>query len=485
MATPKFKPCMQHQPMLFPPSVEELIPEGALVRVVDSIVDGMDRSVLESAYPGGGASAHDPSMMLKVVLFCYASGIYSSRKIAAATRENVNLMWLTGMRPLDHNTVNRFRSERIRPVFEDVFSEVVAVLADAGHITLDTYFLDGTKIEADANKFTFVWKKSTDRYQDALRRKVRARLEAIDEMNDEEEALAPEDPSAVDADAIREAADRINARLRAKREAGEGGDAEAGELRRAAGAISPSRRRGRAPPREAPRGRRRSAPRRAPSASAAPSATWAVAALPAQVEVAHPGVAARYPPVYGRRRGADLPGPGQRYLLGRQPPGHVAPDQPHRVLEPGLVPVDADPGLAQLGVGERLRPGRRVLAAPPPAAAVAQVNVYTPNLVRIVREGGIPLAFSLSIREHARCGHIAHGIGTTRAARKCATPAASCDLQLLASAHARRPRSRVPSPPRAASRLQPRPAAREQSRDRSRRQSGLFMRMRKTPSKAL
>ena len=121
MATPKFKPCMQHQPMFFPPSVGELIPENALVRVVDSIVEGMGRSALESAYPGGGASTHDPSMMLKVVLFCYASGIYSNRKIAAATRENVNPMWLTGMRPLDHNTVNRFRSERIRPVFEDVY----------------------------------------------------------------------------------------------------------------------------------------------------------------------------------------------------------------------------------------------------------------------------------------------------------------------------------------------------------------------------
>lgn len=237
MASPTFKPCMQHQPMLFPPSVEELIPEGALVRVVDSIVDGMDRTVLESAYPGGGASAYDPSMMLKVVLFCYSSGVYSSRKIAAATRENVNLMWLTGMHPLDHNTVNRFRSERIRPVFEDVFSEVVAVLAEAGHITLDTYFLDGTKIEANANKFTFVWKRSTDRYQDALRRKVHAHLEAIDEMNDEEEALAPKDPSEVDADAIRDAADRINARLRARREAGRGRDGEARELKRASGAI--------------------------------------------------------------------------------------------------------------------------------------------------------------------------------------------------------------------------------------------------------
>ena len=237
MASPTFKPCMQHQPMLFPPSVEELIPEGALVRVVDSLVDGMDRSVLESAYPGGGAPAYDPSMMLKVVLFCYSSGIYSSRKIAAATRENVNLMWLTGMHPLDHNTINRFRSERIRPVFEDIFSEVVAVLAEAGYVTLDTYFLDGTKIEANANKFTFVWKNSTDRYQDALRRKVHAHLEAIDEMNGEEEALAPGDPSEVDADAIRGAADRINARLKAKREAGRGKDAEARELRKASGAI--------------------------------------------------------------------------------------------------------------------------------------------------------------------------------------------------------------------------------------------------------
>ncbi|RDB54232.1 hypothetical protein C1881_10615, partial [Slackia isoflavoniconvertens] len=96
---------------------------------------------------------------------------------------------------------------------------------------------DGTKIEANANKFTFVWKKSTDKYQEALRRKVRAHLEAIDALDDEEEALAPADPSEVDADAIRGAADRINARLKAKREAGEGKDAEAKELKRASAAI--------------------------------------------------------------------------------------------------------------------------------------------------------------------------------------------------------------------------------------------------------
>ena len=237
MGDPKFKPCMQHQGMLLPPNLSDLIPEGAMVRVVDSIVDGMDASRLRALYPGGGAPAHDPSMMLKVVLLAYASGIYSSRKIARATAENINFMWLCGMRPLDHNTVNRFRSERIRPVFEDVFSEIISVLAEAGHVTLDTYFLDGTKVEANANKFTFVWKKSTDKYQEALRRKVHAHLAAIDELNDEEEALAPEEPAQVDSGAIEEAARKINERLAAKECGGEGKDEEAKSLRKAARAI--------------------------------------------------------------------------------------------------------------------------------------------------------------------------------------------------------------------------------------------------------
>jgi hypothetical protein len=79
----------------------------------------------------------------------------------------------------------------VRPVFEEVFSEVIQLLADMGLVTLDTYFLDGTKIEANANRFTFVWAKSTRRYKEQLRAMVRAHLAAIDEMDDEEEALAP------------------------------------------------------------------------------------------------------------------------------------------------------------------------------------------------------------------------------------------------------------------------------------------------------
>lgn len=218
MPKPVFKPCNQRQPMLLPPDLSDLIPEDHLVRVVDAVIESIDASELYALYPGGGASAYDPKMMLKVVVYAYTTGIYSSRKIERATRENVHFMWLCGMAPLDHMTVNRFRSERIRPVFESIFAQVVELLADKGLVTLETYFLDGTKIEAAANKYTFVWKKATEGYRDKLRAKVRRHLDEIDRINEEEDRLAEALPDAeeVTAEDIAEAARRINERLRAR-----------------------------------------------------------------------------------------------------------------------------------------------------------------------------------------------------------------------------------------------------------------------------
>jgi transposase len=213
MPDPQFRECKQDQLMLLPPDISELVPENSLARITDMVVRSMDRSTLTALYPGGGTPAHDPQMMLKVILLAYASGIYSSRKIAQATRENIGFMWICGMQPLDHSAINRFRSERIRPVFEEVFSEFVSLLADMGFITLGTYFLDGTKIEANANRFSFVWAKSNRRYQEQLRAKVHAHLKAIDEMEEEEEALAPADPGEIDSAAIAEAARKIGERI--------------------------------------------------------------------------------------------------------------------------------------------------------------------------------------------------------------------------------------------------------------------------------
>ena len=166
MPGPRFRPCRQHQPMPLPPDVSDPIPANAMVRLVDAAVGRMDRRLPGSPCPGGGAPAHDPAMMPKVVLFRCAGGICSSRKIAAATRENINPMQPTGMEPLGHSTVNGFRTERARPIFEEVFAEVVAVLAEAGRIALETCFLDGAKVGADANRFSFTRRKPTLRHRD-------------------------------------------------------------------------------------------------------------------------------------------------------------------------------------------------------------------------------------------------------------------------------------------------------------------------------
>jgi transposase len=180
------------------------------------VVRNIDRSTLIAIYPGGGSPAYDRQMMLKVILLAYASGIYSSRRIAKATRENIGFMWICGLHPLDHCTINRFRCERIHPVFEEIFSSVIELLSDMGLVDLNTYFLDGTKIEANANKFSFVWAKSNKRYQEQLKKKVHAHLQAIDELEDEKEALAPEEPAQIDSQKIEEAARRINERIEKK-----------------------------------------------------------------------------------------------------------------------------------------------------------------------------------------------------------------------------------------------------------------------------
>jgi transposase len=141
-----FKPYTQHQIQLLPPDLNTLIPENHMVRVVDRAIETMNTKPLFDRYPGGGTSAYNPVMMLKVIIYAYADKIYSSRKISKATRENINFMWLTGNTQLDFMTINRFRSERVKGIIDDIFTEVVDLLLREKYIKFENYFLDGTKI---------------------------------------------------------------------------------------------------------------------------------------------------------------------------------------------------------------------------------------------------------------------------------------------------------------------------------------------------
>ena len=152
-----FKDYNFNQNLLLPPSLEELIDPNHPVRIVNQVVDNLNLDPILAKYDGGGCPAYHPRMMLKVLVYGYVTNRYSSRKIEEALQQNVHFMWLSGMSYPDHNTINRFRSDRLKGVLREVFSQVVDLLIDHGHITLKEAYLDGTKIEANANRYTFVW----------------------------------------------------------------------------------------------------------------------------------------------------------------------------------------------------------------------------------------------------------------------------------------------------------------------------------------
>jgi transposase len=157
-----FKDNHQGQLMLLPPSLEELIPESHPVRVVNSVIDRINIEVLERKYKGGGSSSYHPGMLLKVLVYGYLSNIYSSRKLETALCENIHFMWISGMSKPDHNTLARFRSERLKNDLKFIFAQVVELLVAEGLISMKSLYTDGTKIEANANRYSFVWGKSIE-----------------------------------------------------------------------------------------------------------------------------------------------------------------------------------------------------------------------------------------------------------------------------------------------------------------------------------
>jgi transposase len=187
-AAPVFKPYVMNQPHLLPPSYDELIEAEHLVRVVNEVIDQLDLGVLLAQYKGGGTSSYHPQMLLKVLVYAYCKKIYSSRKIAAALRENIHFMWLSGGNQPDFRTINDFRGSRMKGVIDQVFAEVLEYLIETGHIKLEHYFVDGTKIEADANKHKVVWAKRKERYQKRVREQIQELLRQIEQANAEEQA---------------------------------------------------------------------------------------------------------------------------------------------------------------------------------------------------------------------------------------------------------------------------------------------------------
>ena len=181
MAKLAIKSDNQNQMMVFPPTLDELVPKEHVVRLVAAVVDRLDISEILSTYRGGGNSCFDPRMMLKVLIYAYLNNTYSSRKIEQQLKENVNYMWLSGMSRPDYRTINYFRGKRLKSGIDTIFTHVVELLHNAGLISLNVQYIDGTKVESSANRYTFVWKKTVGKYDVRIRQKALAFLEQVEE----------------------------------------------------------------------------------------------------------------------------------------------------------------------------------------------------------------------------------------------------------------------------------------------------------------
>ncbi|OGN89133.1 MAG: transposase, partial [Chloroflexi bacterium RBG_13_48_10] len=218
---PIFKEYTQGQVILLPTDLEAQIPPKHLVRVVNTAIEKMDLTALLAQYRGGGASSYHPKMLLKVLIYAYTQQLYSSRKIAKALRENIYFMWLSGNQQPDFRTINRFRSVVVKDVIEDIFTSVLELLIEEGYVKLGNYFLDGTKMEANANKYSWVWAKSTRRYKQKLQEKVKELIVQIEQVNEAENAeygerdleeMGPDEP--LDSEKLEQKIQELNQRLK-------------------------------------------------------------------------------------------------------------------------------------------------------------------------------------------------------------------------------------------------------------------------------
>ena len=183
-----FKPYQQDQMFLLPLSFGELVPPNHLARVISRAIDRMNIEPLLRSYKGGGTSSYHPRMMLKVIIYAYTQKRFTSRQIAKALREDVIFMWLSGNSRPDFRTINHFRSSRLKETIDSIFASLVALLHEEGYINFEHYFQDGTKMEANANKYSYVWRKSVRRYKKQLEEKIQGLLAHIDEVNEKENA---------------------------------------------------------------------------------------------------------------------------------------------------------------------------------------------------------------------------------------------------------------------------------------------------------
>ena len=205
-----FRPIDRDTDYLLPPSVQAWLPEAHLARYVVDVVEGLDLSALERAYAGRGSDAYHPAMLLSLLIYGYATGTFSSRKIERATYDSLAFRYIACNRHPDHDTLATFR-KRFGEEFQSAFVQVLQIARENQVSRFGTVSLDGTKIHANASRHSALSYAHAEKIEAQLKAEVQELLalaEAADQSSVPDGVKLP--------DEIKRRADRLAAIAAAK-----------------------------------------------------------------------------------------------------------------------------------------------------------------------------------------------------------------------------------------------------------------------------
>ena len=210
-----FRPIDRDTGFLLPPSVDEWLPEKHLARFVVEVIEGLDLSAMSGGYRGAGSASCHPRLLLGILVYGYATGVFSSRRLERATHDSVAFRFVAANQHPDHDTIAAFR-RRFLPQVEGLFVQVLLLAREMGLPRLGTVALDGTKIHANASRHSALSYEHAGKIEAQLRAEVAALMAKAKAAD---QADGPDGMSIPDELARREDRRRSLAEARAKIEA--------------------------------------------------------------------------------------------------------------------------------------------------------------------------------------------------------------------------------------------------------------------------
>src|SRR3954462_9408307 len=180
-----FRPIDRDTGFLMPPSVDEWLPEKHLARFVVEVIAGLDLRAMLGSYRGSGEASYHPTVLLGILVYGYATGVFSSRKLERATHDSVAFRFVAANQHPDHDTIAAFRRRFLKPI-EALFVQVLMLAREMGVLKMGTIALDGTKIHANASRHSALSHEYAGRIEAQLQAEVAglmAKAEAADQTD--------------------------------------------------------------------------------------------------------------------------------------------------------------------------------------------------------------------------------------------------------------------------------------------------------------